>query len=134
NGFQPAEYGLPFTHMPFTGSNGKFLSRRVYSPAGFASGTPLRSFYSLYERDNTLCQGIFPDCANANWRVKGDRVVYHDDGNRAADTTASDFDGLGHYRTEALGGTFASGNATTVTAFNQRDPDVNPSSGIDSGT
>lgn len=139
NGFRRVEYGFPITHL--TSNGGRLLSQRVYDGPGYAATprTAKRSFYRTYEHDNVDCgddqtpQQV-ANCANSNARVQQDRTVYEDDNNKIADIDSSDFDGLGHYRTVTLGGTFAAGNATIVSAFNKRDPDVNPSSGINSGT
>jgi RHS repeat-associated protein len=142
-GFRKNEYGLPFTRMPGTASGDKLLSQRVYTAAGYAANPkqPLRSMYVTYERDNNICTLLDDFCLHANERITSERVVYHDDGNRIADTDYSLYDGLGNMRQVTTGGTFASGNVRTAyTAFNERDPEVNPApaSGsdgvIDSGT
>jgi hypothetical protein len=132
NGSVIQEYGLPITHLSNHG--GRLLSSRVFTPSGFANGTPLRSLFRNFERDVTSCVGQDRFCSDANSRMVRERTVYHDDNNAIADADSANFDGLGHYRTVTLGGTFSSGAATTVTAYNKRDADVNPSSGIDSGT
>ncbi len=137
NGFYMPEYGLPFTRMPNSSDNGRLLSQRVYTAAGYAASPkqPLRSFYLTYERDTTSCtSGLEFNCLTSNARVNSERIIYHDDGGAASTSDSSDFDGLGQYRTVAIGGSFASGSVTTTTAYNKRDPDVNPSSGLDSGT
>ncbi len=133
SGFQLSEYGLPLTHL--TSSDGRLLSRRIYTASEYAASTPapLRSFYQSWEYDTVVCTAQDYICANSNARVNHDRTVYHDDGSTITDVDSSDFDGLGHYRTTALAGSFTTGNATIVTSFNKRDPDVNPSGGIDSG-
>ena len=139
NGFRRVEYGFPMTHL--ANSDGRPLSQRVYSAAGYAASprTPLRSFYRTYEHDAVACSddqtpSQVASCANSNSRVRQERTVYEDDNGKIADVDSSDFDGLGHYRTVTLGGNFAQGNATIVTAYNKHDPDVNPSTGINSGT
>jgi hypothetical protein len=136
NGFNMPEYGLPFTRMPGTSDNGRLLSRRVYTPSGYAASPrqPLRSFFTGYELDATTCTTFDFYCLTSNQRPNAERVVYHDDSSTSAATDYFDFDGLGHYRTATLGGSFASGNATTIAGYNKRDPNVNPSSGINSGS
>ena len=141
NGFRKNEYGLPFTRTPGTASGNYLLSQRVFTASGYAATpkTPLRSTYVTYERDSNNCSFLDAFCLDANERVTGERVVYHDDGGKVADTTYSSYDGLGNMRQVTTGGTFASGNVrTTYTAFNERDPDVNPASAnddvIDAGT
>lgn len=134
NGFRKVEFGQPFTRMPGTASGGRFLSTRVYTPVGYAANPkqPLRSTYVTYERDNNGCEFLNNFCFHANERITSQRTVYHDDNDRAADVDYSEYDGLGNMRRVKTGGTFASGNVVTVyTAYNERDPEVNPSSGND---
>ena len=134
NGFKKVEYGLPFTRMPGTNSGNYLLSQRVYTSAGYAAQpkTPLRSTYVTYERDPDICSVLGDACTNANSRVTGERVVYHDDNGRTADRNYSGYDGLGNMRQVTTNGTFTSGNVrTTYTAFNERDADVNPASAGD---
>jgi RHS repeat-associated protein len=109
------EYSLPFTHLAGDGA-GRFLSSRTFN----AAGTLLRTTFVLYESDQ---RPAFPqdqqEAMNVNRREKSSRTQYHDDGNRFADLTRSDFDGLGHHRTETTGGNFPAGNVrTTTVAFN----------------
>ena len=121
------EYALPFTRL-ITSAN-RFLSVRQYTPTGYTNGTPVRSEYVLYEYDDTVrCTPNFPNnesvngnpnCENANQRVSSSQVVYHDDGNRTADTEFSDFDGFGHFRKTVTDGTFESGNVrSSYTGYN----------------
>lgn len=133
-GFKPEEYGLPFTRR--FASDGRFLSRRTYTPGGYAANPkkPLRSEYVTYDRDATNCIYFDPDCFNANQRVPNERTLYHDDADRVADTSFANFDGLGHYRQTSLAGSFPSGNADTFVGYNTRDAQVNPTTGIASGT
>lgn len=128
HGFLNSEYGMPFTR--FASSDGRFLSSRVYTGDGYAANPkqPIRSEYVRYERDDASCVQVDNWCLDANSRVAQQRTVYHDDGDRKADVDRSDFDGLGHFRVESIGGTFATGNRTTTTMWNQRDAQVNPPS------
>lgn len=129
NGFRKNEYGLPFTRMPGTASGNRLLSQRVYTASGYAANPkePLRSTYLTYERDSTDCFSLNNNCLDANERITSERVVYHDDADRQADSGYSSYDGLGNMRQVTTGGTFASRNiVTTYTAFNERDTDVNP--------
>ena len=60
-------------------------------------------------------------------RVVSERTLYSDDGGRYADVDRSNFDGLGHYRTEITGGNFPGDNVSTLfTNFNPTGP---PASG-----
>jgi RHS repeat-associated protein len=140
DGFDAKEYSLPFSRR--TASAGSYLSERLYSAAGYAATPrqPLRSVFVRYDIDaftgcTPLAGGV---CQDTNRRVTFERTVDHDDGGRVADTTYSDFDGLGHFRSVRKDGTFTSGNSTTVTAFNRIDPAVNPvaddPNAFDSGT
>lgn len=140
HGFLPEEYSYPFTHNVMSG--GYFLSTRVYTAAGYAADpkTPLRSTYVAYAKDTSRCAGGHSAayCQNDNRRLSHERIVYHDDGNRIADTDYTDFDGVGHFRAVALGGTFTSGDQTTVTGYNKIVANVNPLSvdpnALDTGT
>jgi hypothetical protein len=139
NGYIVQEYGQPFSRLrtnSFTagGSANAFLSQRVYSPDGYAAAPkiPLRSIYLTAERDVMTCFGVSHTCTNANSRINREQTVYHDDANRKAETYRTRFDGVGHYRKTTFGGNFASGNTGEITtAFNVRDPNVNPFSGLD---
>jgi YD repeat-containing protein len=133
NGFTLAEYGQPFTRR--VSSGGAFLSRRVYSAAGYAASPrqPLRSFYVQPDRDATACESLDSNCLQANQRMKFERTVYDDDGGATADVSYDDFDGLGHYRRMVAGGSFGS-SIETITDYNKRNSGINPTTGIDSGT
>jgi hypothetical protein len=114
NGFQVAEYGLPFDRTQADETGTRFLSTRV-SEGGVAK----RSVYVRYEYENP-CDGdnTAQICSESNRRLVSQRTVYHDDkdgaGNdRVADVTYSDHTGLGQYRTVRTDGTFPSGNVRT---------------------
>lgn len=126
SGSHKSEYGMPFTRR--ISSDGRFLSSRVYSAAGFSANPKqsLRSIYVSYDRDSSVCLNLDSWCLEANSRMTSERVVYHDDDDRKADRNLSDFDGLGHFRTESLSGTFVTGNRITTTSWNQRASEVNP--------
>jgi YD repeat-containing protein len=131
-GFRGEEYGLPFTRTPGTQSDGRFLSRRVYTAAGYAANPkqPLRSFYVKYERDALNCGGDLDSaCLDGNSRVSSERTVFHDDNNRYIDVDRDplSFDGLGHLRAVSTGGNFdSSGGKTSYTAYNERTSEINP--------
>jgi RHS repeat-associated protein len=139
NGFRAEEYGLPLTRkQSSTFSTGtttqSYLSRRVYTATGYAASpkVPLRSTYVTYESDVASCAKATQTCKNSNSRLTREQVVYHDDGDRKAETAWTRFDGLGNYRKINRGGTFAGTNASeTVIAYNTRDSNVNPTTGLD---
>jgi RHS repeat-associated protein len=113
-----SDYGLPFTRgTSIATSPASYLSSIDYDCIG-ASCTAKRSTYVAYEQDAVPL--TFPeDNMNTNRRSKFERTLFQDDGTHYAEVSRSDFDGLGHYRTQALGGDFASGNShTTTTRFN----------------
>ncbi|HEX2834234.1 MAG TPA: DUF4157 domain-containing protein [Thermoanaerobaculia bacterium] len=138
NGFIVQEYGQPFSRLrtsafSTSGSTTAFLSTRVYTAGGYAASpkVPLRSTYLTAERDVMACFGVSHTCTNANSRLNREQTVYHDDGDRKAETYRSRFDGVGHYRKSTLGGTFSGVNSSdTVMAINIRDANVNSSSGL----
>jgi RHS repeat-associated protein len=107
-----AEHGLPY-RSDMTDGAGRFLSRQVYE-AGAA--TPVRSFYVRYEWDRLPPPDPLKrdNPGEVNRRAASERTVYHDDGGREADVNRSEFDGLGHYRTEVTQGTFDAGNVHRV--------------------
>ncbi len=118
--FDERDYGLPFSKLPPTDSAGRFLSTQSYDcDATGTNCTAVRSTYVRYERDaDSRCDpttGPIPSCLNTNRRLASRRTVYLDDGNRYADVDDSDFDGFGHYRTEATNGNFGAGDQRTVT-------------------
>jgi RHS repeat-associated protein len=111
------DYSLPFTPDPLsviTGSGGTLLhlSRQTFDDS---SGNPvlLRSEYVAYERD-AIFTTVVPDLYNINRRPVQSRTVYNDDcpsGNcMYSEMISSNFDGLGHYRSQQTNGNFAAGN------------------------
>jgi YD repeat-containing protein len=100
-------YGQPFTRLsgaaPTAQSNpdsrGRYLSSKLLDGAGRL----LRYNYVAYEADNPL----HPPGSSENRRMKSERVVTLDGSAETAgekivsdvETTSSDFDGFGHYRT-----------------------------------
>lgn len=136
------EYGLPFTRIAEEG--GRFLSSEVW-PSNDGNGrcsggeTPLRSTYLRFEHDK-LTGSTSPENKhkwyNTNRRLAESRTIFHDDGDRYADTVMTEFDGLGHYRSVTTSGNFRDGSAsvdsrTTYTHFNRSsgiyavNPDTN---------
>ena len=131
SGWSACDYGQPFTRNVSVGGAGPlYLSSRTFR----TNGTPFRSEYVRYERDQTgFCDG---GTSSANYRVAKARTLNEDDGGVYAETDSTDFDGLGHYRTATTAGTFPAGNVRThVTNFNPTrgsynvDPDTNAVSG-----
>jgi hypothetical protein len=115
------EYGLPFTRSSTDATGSRFLSTEVADcDAAGNNCVAKRSTYLRYEQEPPAgCVGFAPGCYDSNRRVKSQRIVYHDDSNRYADTDHSAFDGLGHYRTTTTGGNFPSGNVrATTTNYN----------------
>jgi RHS repeat-associated protein len=117
--FQPLpgsyQYSLPFNPNVNDGA-GRFLSSQTYN----AGGTLLRSGYVSYDADQR--PAVWADLQElyaVDRRELSSRTVYNDDGSRFADLTRSDFDGMGHYRTETTGGNFNAGDVrTTTVAYN----------------
>jgi len=121
------DYGLPFSRLHPDASNTRFLSTETLNAAG---GT-IRSSYLAYTTDPP---SQFSDEFNA--RVTGSRTVFNDDpvvvdGTATTvkyytDSSFSDYDGVGHYRTTAVTGNLFGSSRTTTTAYNTVDPLVNP--------
>ena len=107
------EYGLPFSKSASSG--GKDLSYENYdgSTGTACSGTKLRSYYVSYRHD------VLPGTTNypvfwwhhSNRHVQGNRVVFHQDGDRYIDNVFSDFDGLGNFRQTTTTSNFWDGSA-----------------------
>lgn len=133
-GFVATEYGLPMTRA--TQSAGKFLTLRTYAAAGYAADPkqPLRSVFGTWDHENGQCLSLLDECRPWNPRVASRRIEYHDDGGNYVNTENSDFDGLGHYRRVVTSGSLPGATREVYTAFNVRAADVNPGSGIDSGS
>jgi RHS repeat-associated protein len=110
-GWSLYDYSLPFTRnttlnvAPGVDLN---LSRQTFA-AG--SSVPLRSEYVLYERD-PFGVGIGPVIYNTNRRLMRSRTVYEDDGTYAG-AVSSQFDGVGHYRSQDTEGSFPGSNVRT---------------------
>jgi hypothetical protein len=105
------DYGRPYT--PSTPLGSLFLSEQVID----AGGSVRRTDYVRYGRDVVDGGQTPPDVFNNNPREAQRETVY-DDGAQAG-YTATDFDGVGHYRTRTSDGTFG-GNDVRVekTDFN----------------
>ena len=105
-------YSLPFTLNQSDG--GRYLSTEVFDSAG----TRLRSSYVVYEMDQTFTPqpGDLPDQIALNRRELSTHTIYRDDtpATRFASIDRSQYDGLGHYRTETTGGSFAAANVRTT--------------------
>ncbi len=114
--FEKEDYSLPFTKYDSNG--GRFLSVRMYDAANVLK----RSTYLRYQRDQLTGLDFLQDQLNLNRREETSRTVYHDDGNRYTEITRSIFDGLGHYRTTATGGSFLGAMSKEETV--QYNPDV----------
>ena len=120
NGFQVHEYGLPFDRTQPDTTGTRYLSSESYD----SSSGLIRSTYVRYEYEGPCATNDAHICDESNRRLVSRRTVYHDDeaddGNRYADETFSDFDGLGHYRSVVTGGNFPTGNVRT--AFTDYNP------------
>ncbi|HEY0781754.1 MAG TPA: hypothetical protein VGE98_04805 [Thermoanaerobaculia bacterium] len=131
-GWDVREYGLPLTHLAPPDAAGRSLSVQWFRGSG-SGRTLVRSTYVRYENDQTGAppSTVFSlDGTRLNRREASTSTVYNDDpipdpanGNNPApahsDTDRSDFDGLGHFRTEALGGLFSGiSNSTSFTGYN----------------
>ncbi|HJQ38442.1 MAG TPA: RHS repeat-associated core domain-containing protein [Thermoanaerobaculia bacterium] len=125
------EHGLPFTKEVSDGS-GRFLSELTYSCAGDAfdggaidamrrlidhrrttgetspCGVPMRIKYVRYDHSGLDCSDEGALCLASQTRMASSREVYPaqngGDVETYLDTSNSDFDGLGHYRTVTTGG------------------------------
>jgi RHS repeat-associated protein len=130
NQFVATEYGLPLTHLSTSG--GKFLKNRVFTAAGYAADPkqPLRSVYATWIHGNGFCASSLDECLPVNSLQASQRIVYHDDGDSVATTENSDPDGFGHFRRVTLSGTLPGSVREIYTAFNTRQPNVNPDTGI----
>ncbi len=98
-----------------------YLSTEVFDD----QETLLRSTYVSYELDD-YPSPVPASPKPANPRPRREVTIYHDDilpggEKRYAETTYSDFDGLGHYRATTTGGNFVSGNARTATTHYNPD-------------
>ena len=121
------EYGLPFVRS--TSEAGRFLSTEIYpghDPGSMlCAGTKLRSTYVRYRKDpipgaatvpsDPACQQSSPcsrldEWYNTNRTLDAARTVFHDDGNRWADTELSHFDGVGNFRWTVTTGNFWNGS------------------------
>jgi RHS repeat-associated protein len=117
-GWSTYDYSLPFTrNQTINAGQTLNLSRQT-----FDGSTLLRSEYVAYERDPIFAV-ITPDIYNTNRRPLQSRTVYNDDGGTYGGTISSNFDGLGHYRSQQTEGNFAAGNVRT------HFPNFNPAQG-----
>ncbi len=108
NGWTGWDHGLSYRKDIVDGE--RYLSSEVWdgSSGTACSGTKLRSTYARYEHDklpSTTHPAFQDEWFASNIRMKNQRIVYHDDGDRWVDTLNEDFDGVGHYRKTTVSGT-----------------------------
>jgi RHS repeat-associated protein len=109
------EYGLPLSRDRTGDGGGRFLSSQTFD----STGAQVRSSYVRYEHDPPNLSGNLQDNSRLDQRLASQRTSYLDDGSTFADETFSDFDGLGHYRTQQTGGNFPGSNVrTSFTYYN----------------
>jgi YD repeat-containing protein len=123
----PADYSLPITCAVTDSTGTRCLSRESYDCDEGGSGCALvRSFFLAWEQDES-CSALTGNCYDTNRRVISRRTVYHDDpaggGERFAEATFDDFDGLGHFRVTTEDGNFGEGD------FEQTTLGYNPAAG-----
>ena len=106
--------GLPF-NSSIADSSGRYLSTETYDCDSAGTCMLDRRTFVKYELDDVdVCSG--GSCLHdRNRRPFMENTIYVSDGNRYASRDQSSFDGLGHYRTVALNGSFVSGNSRSVT-------------------
>jgi YD repeat-containing protein len=139
-------YGLPFTQEPLREQDGHFLSSELYhcpppmdgmAPDGTVGGCTLaQSTYVVYESD-AAALGL-SDSKDRDNRQRVTQTVFWDRRKHYTQTENSLFDGLGHYRASDVTSfdatpdpgiapsNFANTKRSTITAYNQMDPDVDP--------
>ncbi|HXO21358.1 MAG TPA: hypothetical protein VOA87_15710, partial [Thermoanaerobaculia bacterium] len=106
------DYGRQYTpKTTYPGDSTLFLSSQVFD----AGGTLKRTEYAQYVRDQLDLNGSLIEENNNNGRVLRSRTVYDD--TSYADLTNSDFDGLGHFRTQQTNGTLPGNNVRTHYTF-----------------
>ena len=117
NGYTGWEYGLPF-HPTTSDGQGRYLSQEIYSVSG-AVRTKKRTVYLRYERDK-VGSTTDPDLwYSTNRRPASEKTVFDDDGGKYAETTWSEFDGVGHYRKAVTSGSFGAGDVrSSYTGYN----------------
>jgi RHS repeat-associated protein len=122
--FTLLDFGLPCTRLQSTGTPASYLSSRVWDcDAAGANCTQVRPTYVRYEQDSHNGELTQSSMQTTNRRESCRGLRYEDDPNVAdavfAESTMTDYDGLGHYRQEVTGGTFDAANVrTSVTNFN----------------
>ncbi len=111
-GFVGREFGLPFTRHESDGSlPPRFLSTVTCEGSCANPANRVRQEYVRYEGHSGAFIGGTPE----NPRLSSSKAVYRDDSDRFSAVDRSDFDGLGHYRTEVATGNFVSGHTRAVT-------------------
>lgn len=116
NGWQ---YGLPI-HSSTGDGTGLFLSQEIFDGTA-ATGVKKRSVYLRYEHDKLPSSTTDPDpWYNSNRRVASEKTVFHDDAGKFAQSTRTNFDGVGNYRQTDLSGTFGVGDSRS--SFTNTNP------------
>lgn len=111
----PGEYGLPLSRVPAS-VGGAYLSTEVLVPGTTAgSFTTRRRAYVKYEMDGLASSANADGSQDLNRRVIYTKTI-NDDDNSSVETTLSDFDGYGHYRTSVTR-TIAGSYDETTTAY-----------------
>lgn len=108
------DYGLPYSRLHHDGTTPRrYLSRKHLQWNDTHQRLDhVRSVFVRYESDSaqSFPSFILSDPRNMNQRMVSERVLYVDDGNKWADTTYANFDGLGNFRSTARNGNFGSGD------------------------
>lgn len=124
---------------------GLYLSQELYEST-VTGYQKKRQVYVQYVSDQADGSGWnLSEGRDLNRRLKRQRTVYLDDGptdgtNRYVETSYSNFDGLGHYRSVSVGGNFKRGDESarvTLTNYNPNNgklDDFDPNSGTFSDT
>ncbi len=119
NGSLSHEYGKPFTRqasvsrMLAAGPETLFLSTESFDcpPTGQCTSPQLlRSSYVRYDSDAPELE--------ANWRLAGERTVFHDDAGKYVDTLHHDYAGYGRYRQTILADQSSAVLRSTTTNYN----------------
>lgn len=107
-------HGLPFAAQIPSGEH--FLSQETFE--GAQATSLIRSEWVRFTADQA---GDYAT-DRQNQRLEKSLTRYHDDSNRFASVSFSDFDGLGHYRTRVTDGNFGAGDVRTTVTHYDRTP------------
>lgn len=134
----PGLYALPFAPGQPDASGQLFLAEQIFHCPSGGDCDLVRTKWAQWQQDRS-CAAVSGDCFDTNRRLSRTRVVYEDDEPLAGvprfrDMVWSNYDGLGHYRTETQTSNFGQADSLVTTRSTNPDAGIYTPAGLGRGT